>query len=195
MTTKRLLATFVIAAALAGCANVVKVGPGDTVVADRVALNIDGAWNQLTLHGSGTTATWTQDGITLDLLQFYVALKDGEALGPAATKEQRPLVFKATMQPHEIVSLFQGLYTRDGSTFSLDRLEPADFMGGKGFRFQYTVVRKFDDVKLSGVAWGAVRGNELFAMTFTAPRAGFFPRHEKRVEHIARTARLKDVKG
>jgi hypothetical protein len=191
MTLKRLFATFVIAAALGGCANVVKVGPGDTVVADRVALNIDDAWNQISLPGTGTAATWTQDGITLDLLQFYVSLKDGEALGPAAGREQRPLVFRSAMQPHEIVALFQGLYTRDGSAFSLDRLEPADFLGGKGFRFQYTVVRKFDDVKLSGVAWGAVRGNELFAMTFTAPRAGFYPRHAPRVEQIARTARLK----
>jgi hypothetical protein len=191
MNIRRILAPLVLAAVLAGCANVVKIGPGDTVVADRVAVNIDGAWNQLNLPGTATAATWTQDGITLDLLQFYVAVKDGVVLAPTAAKEQRPLVFKAGMQPHEIVALFQGLYTRDGSTFALDRLEPADFLGGSGFRFQYTVVRKEDDVKLSGVAWGAVRGNELFAMTFTAPRAGFFPRHEKRVEQIAKTARLK----
>jgi hypothetical protein len=189
--TRRFLASLVLAAVLAGCANVVKVGPGDTVVADRIALKIDGAWNQLNLPGRTTAATWTQDGITLDLLEFYVGLKDGQALGAAAAKEQRPLTFKAAMQPHEIVSLFQGLYTRDGSSFTLDRLEPAEFLGGSGFRFRYTVVRKADDVKVSGVAWGAVRNNELHAMTFTAPRAGFFGRHEKRVEEIAKSARLR----
>jgi hypothetical protein len=187
----RLLAALALAAFLAGCASVVKVGPGDTVVADRVAVSIDGAWNQLNLPGSATAATWTQDGITLDLLQFYVALKDGDALAPAASKEQRPLTFKASMQPHEIVALFQGLYTRDGSTFSLDKLEPAEFLGNNGFRFRYTLVRKADDVRVSGVAWGAVRNNELYAMTFTAPRLGFFVRHEKRVEQIAKSARLK----
>jgi hypothetical protein len=46
-------------------------------------------------------------------------------------------------------------------------------------------------VRVSGVAWGAVRNNELYAMTFTAPRLGFFVRHEKRVEQIAKSARLK----
>ncbi len=106
--SRKLFALFV-ALWLAGCANVVKVGPGDTIVANRVAV----------------------------------------------------------------------------------KLEPADFLGGKGFRFRYTVVRKADDVRLSGVAWGTVRDNELFALTFTAPRAGFFARHEKRVEEIARSARLK----
>jgi hypothetical protein len=188
----RKLVTLFVVVWLAGCANVVKVGPGDTAVADRVAVRIDGAWNQLNLPGASTSATWTQDGITLDLLQFYVGLKDGAALAPPAAKEQRPLAFKASMQPHEIVALFQGLYTRDGSTFTLDKLEPVDFLGGKGFCFHYTVVRKADDVRLAGVAWGAVRGNELYALTFTAPRAGFFARHEKRVEDIARSARLKN---
>jgi hypothetical protein len=189
--TRKFLAALAVTLALAGCANVVKVGPGETVVANRVAVNIDGAWNQLNLPGSSVAATWTQDGITLDLLQFYVGVKDGDTLAPTANKEQRPLVFKASMQPHEIVALFQGIYTRDGSTFTLERLDPAEFLGGKGFRFQYTVVRKFDDVKLSGVAWGSIRNNELHALTFTAPRAGFFPRHEKRVEQIAKSARLK----
>lgn len=189
-STRRLLASLVVAAALAGCANVVKVGPGDTVVGSRVALKLDGAWNQVNLPGAmGSTATWTQDGLSLDLLQFYVGVKDGDVVGPAAAKEQRPLTFKSSMQPHEIVALFQGLYTRDGSVFTLDRLEPADFLGAKGFRFSYTWVRKGDDVKLSGVAWAVVRNNELSAMTFTAPRAGFFPRHQPRVEQIAKYAR------
>jgi hypothetical protein len=190
---KRLLAALAFVVVLAGCASsgMVKVSPGETVVGDRVALTIEGAWNQLSIPGSGSTATWTQDGIPLDLLRFYVALKDGQALGGSGAKDQRPLTFKSTMQPHEIVSLFQGLYARDGSTFTLGKLEPAEFMGAKGFRFQYTVVRKSDDVTLSGVAWVVVQGHELYAMTFTAPRVGFYARHEVDVERIAKSARLK----
>jgi hypothetical protein len=95
------------------------------------------------------------------------------------------------MQPQEIIGLFQGLYTRDGSTFQSGRIDAVQFLGGPGFRFEYSVVRKFDDVQLSGVAWATVRGNELFALTFTAPRAGFFPRHRPRVEQVAASARLK----
>jgi len=44
---------------------------------------------------------------------------------------------------------------------------------------------------ISGVAWAAVINNELFAMTFTAPHLGFFPRHLPKVEQAAASARLK----
>ena len=188
---KKLLAAGVLLLVLAGCANVSKVAEGDAMVANRVALHLDTAWNQVNLPNQSSVTTWTMDGVTVDLLQFYVGVKDGQQIGAAPVKDQRPLNFKAGMLPHEIVSLFEGLYSRDGSSFTLDKLEPAEFMGEKGFRFRYTVVRKFDDVKLSGTAWGAVRNQELFVMTYTAPRAGFYPRYVSRVEQIAKSARLK----
>jgi hypothetical protein len=189
---KKLFATAIVLAALAGCANVAKIPPGDTVVGGRVALTLDTAWNQVNLPGDNSGATtWTMDGIALDLLQFYVGVKDGQRLGPPPVRDQRPIEFKAAMQAHEVVGLFQALYSRDGSAFSLEKLEPADFMGGKGFRFEYTVVRKVDNVKLSGLAWATVRNNELFAMTYTAPRIGFYPRHQAKVEQIAKSARIK----
>jgi hypothetical protein len=186
---KKLLSIAVLAAVLAGCANVTRIPAGDTLVAGKVALTLDAAWNQVNLPNQNNVTTWTMDGITVDQLQFYVGLKDGERLGPPPVRDQRPLEFKATMQAHEIVQLFQGLYSRDGSTFTMERLEPTDFMGQKGFRFQYTVVRKVDDVKLAGMAWAAVRNGELYAMTYTAPRAGFFQRHQASVEQIAKSAR------
>jgi hypothetical protein len=174
---------------LAGCANVAKVGPGDTVVADRLAVKLDAAWNHVNVPGL-PGVVWTQEGLALDALQFWVGVKDGQPLAPAG-KDQRPLTFRATMEPQELVALFQGAMSRDGSTFTLDKLEPATFLGGKGFRFQYTLVRKSDEVKLSGVGWGAVRGSELHAMTFNAPRLAFFPRHVAKVEQVAANARLK----
>jgi hypothetical protein len=187
---KRLL-WIVVAFALAGCAiPAIKVGPGSTVVGDKMTLSIDSAWNHLPTSRYPWTV-WTADGVAIDELRFWPGLKDGEALAPTANGDQRPLNFKATMQAHELVALFGSLYARDGSTFTLDKLEPADFVGVKGFRFRYSVVRYYDDVKLSGVAWAAVRNNELYAMTFTAPRIGFFPRYEKRLEQIAKSARLK----
>jgi hypothetical protein len=191
MITKHSFAALSLALLLAACATKpMKVGPGEAVVADKVALRIDGAWNQLPTQ-MGPWTLWTHDGLALDELRFWTGLKDGEAIASPMGKDQRPLAFKASMQPHELVALFGSLHSRDGSAFTLDRLEPAEFVGAKGFRFQYTVVRKTDDVKLSGVGWGAVHNNQLYAMTFTAPRAGFFGRHEKGVEQIAKSARLK----
>lgn len=188
-----------VALALGGCAagiKAVKVGPGETLVAGRLMVNIDEAWNQISFpHPAAPTTLWTVEGITIDNLEFYPGLKDGDLLAqntPGA-KTARPLTFKASMRPDEIVALYEGLYSRDGSVFTLDKLEPVEFADGKGFRFQFTVVRKSDDVKLSGMAWAAVRDNQLFAMTYTAPRLGFFPRYAARVEQIAKSVRIKKV--
>lgn len=189
MTMRRalLLSTLL---AVAGCANVAKVSTGDNAVGGRVLLTLDAAWNQVNLPGRSSPLLWTQDGITVDALELWVGIKDGANLVELA-KDKRPLTFRAGMQPHELVGLFEGAIGRDGSTFTLDKLEPADFLGGTGIRFEYTVLRKVDDVRLSGVGWAAVRNGELFAMTFAAPRLGFFPRHRDKVEQAARSARIK----
>lgn len=186
---KRLLLC-VLALVLAGCAQMTKVGPGETVVDGKLVVKLDGSWNQSALKVVPTATTWTVDGLSVDRLHFFVGLPDGATLAPVA-KDARPLVFKAAMPAHEIVSLYQGLLTRDGSSFTLSRLEPVEFLGAPGFRFEYLLVRKGDDVRLQGVAYGVVRDRQLYLMDYAAPRLGFFPRHRPQVELIARGARLK----
>lgn len=193
---QRILVALATVVVLAGCAApITKVGAGPVVLAERMNVQGDAAWNQLPAHLSGqapATATWTVDGLGLDTMNFYVGVKDGTQMGTMPQgKDARQIVFKAAMQPHEVVTIFGNLYSRDGSSFTLDKLESAEFLGGRGFRFQYTVVRKVDEVKLSGLGWATVRGGELHAMTFTAPQKGFFPRHVTKVEKIAATAALK----
>lgn len=183
----------IVALALAGCAQVVRVNPGEAVIAERIGVPTDAAWNQFggQFGGSNAAALWTREGLTIDQLNFYVGLKDGDLLAANPGKDRRPLAFKATMQPHEVVALFEALYTRDGSSFKLDKLAATDFLGQPGWRAQYTVVRKFDDVKLTGSAWATVRNAELFAMTFTAPSVGFYARQIAKVEQVATAARFK----
>ncbi len=64
-------------------------------------------------------------------------------------------------------------------------------MGAPGFRFEFSGIRKIDDVRLAGVAWAVVRNGELYAITYTAPRLAFFGQHLKSAEAIAASARLK----
>jgi hypothetical protein len=184
-----LLAAFV----LAGCANVSKVATGEAVVKNRLAVTVEAPWNQFNRGIADNTPTWTFEGITVDALQFYVGIKDGELIAPTPSggKGALPLAFKSSMQPADVVSLYQGLFTRDGSSFTLDKLEPAEFVGTRGFRFEYALTRKLDEVRLRGVAWGAVRNGELFLINYSAPRLGFFPRYVPQVEKIAQGARVK----
>ena len=187
---KRIL-ILMVSAVLAGCATMAKVDSGQQVVSDRLVVDLDGPWNRFTRGVE--VPTWTVEGFTVDRLQFFVAVKDGQpnADRPRGAKEQRPLTFHASMKAHEIVALFEGLYTQDGSTFTLDRIDPVTFVGEPGFRFSYTLIRRGDDVKLSGVGYGAVHTGELTVISYSAPRLGFFPRYQAQIDKMAMGARLK----
>ena len=187
------LAVLTVSLLLAACAAPVsRVEVGETTVGKRMAVKVDAAWNQF---GGGLTAgvpTWTMEGITIDALRFYTDIKDGQTFGPSnPPKGRQPLVFKASMQPADIVAMFQSLQTQDGSSFALDKLEPAEFLGGTGFRFEYSAVRKVDEVPLKGVAYGRVRDGELFLVSYSAPRLVFFPRYQPRVESLIKSVSLK----
>lgn len=176
----------------AGCVAVTKVETGQTVVSERLVLNVASSWNRFERGQADNTPTWTKEGITVDALQFYVGVKEGQVIssGPRDSKDA-PLTFKAGMQPAEVVALFQAMHTRTGSTFSLDKLEPTEFVGSKGFRYEFSVTRKVDDVMLRGVAYGAIRNGELFVISYTAPRLAFFAKYVQQVEALARGATVK----
>ncbi|MDN3546589.1 MAG: hypothetical protein ACK4S6_20385 [Roseateles asaccharophilus] len=187
------LAVLSLALLFGGCASVSKVATGDAVVGERMTLKLDTAWNQFGAAMTNNIPTWTVEGVTVDALQFYVGIKDGQRLAEtsSAEKSQKPLIFKSGMQPADVVSLYEAMLTRDGSSFQLEKLEPAEFLGGTGFRFEYSLNRKVDDVPMRGLAYGAVRKGELFVIHYSAPRLVFFPRYVGRVEGLVRSAQLR----
>ena len=190
-SVQRLAAVLVILLA-AGCAQVSHVQTGDVVVRDRLTVTVDKSWNQFESALGDNVPTWTQDGFTVDALRFYVGLADGDLLAPTPSepKGQQPLTFKSNMRPAQIVTLFETYYSRGGSTFTLNNLSPAHFAGGDGFRFEFSSIRKHDEVKLRGIGWGTVRDGRLYAITYAAPRLSFFDRHRGSAEAIANSARI-----
>lgn len=184
---------------LAACVSAVKVESGERAVGERLVFNIDGAWNQINAPGIGPAQVWTMEGLPVDQLRVYSGIKDGEAInasganvaGDSGDSTRKGFIFRSNMQPDEVVSLFEGMVTRDGSTFKLDRLQPAKFGGARGFRFDYSVTRKIDSVQLSGIGYATVDKGQLFAIVYLAPRLTFFPRHKAKVEQIAQSAKLK----
>jgi hypothetical protein len=187
------LLTALLLVLLAGCAQVAikKMAVGDQAIGERMMVVLDGAWNRVTAPGMGPAQTWTMEGLPVDQLLIYAGIKDGEAIhAQAAGSQLKTFNFRSTMQPDEIVAMFEGMLSRDGSSFKLAKLEPSTFGGGKGLRFEYSVVRKIDNVQLSGVGFATVSNGELFAMLYSAPRLGFFPRHQPQVEQIARSAKV-----
>jgi hypothetical protein len=181
---------------LAACATmkppaVVKVEPGQQSVSDKLELQLEGPWNRFTHTDKDAILTWTVEGFAVDRLQFFIAIKDGADIVKRDAKEQSRLTFHSSMQPQEVVALFQGLLTARGSTFTLEKLEPITFLGEDGFRFRYSLKRRGDDVRLAGVGYGAIHQGELTVILYSAPRLGFFPRYEAQIEKMALSARLK----
>lgn len=192
-TLRGRLAALSISLLLAACAApVTRVEVGEVTVGKRLSVKVDAAWNQF---GGGLTAgipTWTMEGVTVDALRFYTDVKDGDIFGPAnPPKGRQPVIFRASMQPTDVVAMFQSLQTQDGSTFQLDKLEPVEFLGGTGFRFEYSSVRKVDEVPLKGVAYGRVRDGQLYLVSYSAPRLVFFPRYQPRVESLIKSVSLR----
>jgi len=183
--------------ALASCAPMVMVAPGPAAVRDDFSVTVDSIWNRLTYPGivfmaPGASEIWTAEGIPLDVLAFYIGVREGDALGRVLERGGKPLAsYRAGMTPHEIVELYEQLVTQDGSAFTLGRLAPHRFGGADGFRFEYALTRKHDGLALSGVAYGAVIGKRLTLMAFTAPRMYYFAKYLPRVEAMAGTAQIK----
>lgn len=184
-------------ALLAACvrpATWVGLAQGEVVVCGRLVVRHDGAWSRLEGADEPKHDVWTSDGLPLDQLHFHTALADGESL---VVLKDRPADkglprFRPDMQAQEVVELYGAFAARDGSAFMLEKLAPARFGGEEGFRFEFSRVRKGDEVRTRGVGYGAIRKGELFLMVFEAPRIHYFAKHLARVEELARSARIRD---
>lgn len=191
-----LLATGFLIALIAGCASVVKV-EGEQTLKGRLTVRVGQAWNKVAVPGEAQPfESWTQDGLALDHLRLWAGMRPGEALmagaQPAAgQRAARVPVFRAGMAPDQLANLFEVLYSADGSQVQVTRIEPAPFVGEQGLRFELAIIRKRDEVQMSVVGWAAVRRDELFAVTYAAPRMGFFPRGRAGAEAVAASARIR----
>lgn len=181
---------------LAGCAQLVKVEPGQVTVKEALSLKTDIAWNRFELLqfplsvAPGASEVWTQDGITLDALAFFVGVGQGQTLGQAIGGKKLP-AFRGSMTPGEIVELYEQMATQDGSAFALKRLAPGRFGGQPGFRFEHTLTRRSDGVLLKGVAQGAVVKDKLYLVAFTAPAIYYFDHRLSQVEALLASIQVK----
>lgn len=183
-------------ALLSACTSIVKV-EGDQVVNGRLAVRVTEAWNKVSAPGNPQPyETWTQEGLPLDHLRLWAALRDGQSLvtppknaANTATPPRLP-TFTRGMQADALVQLFEILYSQDGSIVTMNKVEPATFAGEPGVHFEFSLTRKGDGVEMKGLGWASVRKDELYAASFVAPKKSFFPRLAPKAEGIIRTARI-----
>lgn len=192
-----------LALVLAACANVQRL-QGEQVVNERLAVHVSGGWNKVSDPWEvDPYDTWTQEGIPLDHLRLWGGVRPGQPLmtkyalfsREEDAKAPRVPTFRPGLTPEKLVSLFEELYATAGPV-SVTKVEPTVFAGLKGVRFEFTLARRSDDLRMRGVGWAAVRpdpmwGEELYAATFVAPRLGFYDRLLPAAEAVVKTARVR----
>jgi hypothetical protein len=203
----RRLAIALLALVLAACASIEKMD-GEQVVNDRLVVHVPGAWNKVIDRWEvAPYDTWTQEGIPLDHLRFWGGVRPGQPLvvkyamysrAPDA-REPRVPTFRPGLTPEKLVRLFEELYATAG-TVTVTKVEPTVFAGQKGVRFEFTLLRRRDDLEMRGVAWVATRpdevyGEELYAAAFVAPKLAFFSRLLPMAEAVVNTAQVRARAG
>lgn len=193
----RVLAALLLACLLVACTTIAKVD-GEQVVGGKLAVTLPEAWNKVTDPWErGRYDMWTQEGIALDHLRLWAGLRPGESLVARPTvlfrapgeKDPRYPTFTTGLRPHRLVNLFEQVYANDG-VVQVTRMEPAVFAGRPGVRFEFTLVRRADDLVLQGVGWAAEHRGELYAATFAAPKLAFYSRLLPMAEAVVRSARI-----
>ena len=179
---------------LSSCANVVKVESGEFKVSDHMSLTLNGSWNQLNVPTLKPAIVWSMEGVTVDQLLLYSDLKEGDTLLPSSifdNEKNKKFIFHSNMDTTQLASLFEAKFSADGSIFNLDKIEPKLISKQKGVKFEFSLIRKTDNVKLQGVAYCVVFNNQLYALIYQAPKLTFFNRYKVEIEKMASTINLK----
>jgi hypothetical protein len=133
-------------------------------------------WNRLSARPGRAGEVWTLDSDTLNNVTYYAGVEADRTLMREVDRRNRPLPrFSSTMLLADVPTLLENSYRvgRSVTVFSMDQVEPAQFAGQSGVRFNYSYTSE-DEVRRRGEAYGAIVGGRLYLVTFEAPQIHFF---------------------
>jgi hypothetical protein len=194
MTKTRLLSALAIFL-LAGCAAYGLVKPERQTVGGVISVQPGIAWNKVAVQNyQGKIEVWTLDGPALNTLMFFTGVADGEPLFSArgqGAKQDKPPVFRATMNPVDIQELLEATVARTFQTTIVEGhdLKPAPVASGRGFRFEIRMVGR-DEVERDGVFVGTIRDRKLYGAWFQGAKLHYFARYLPEFENIVASAQL-----
>jgi len=197
MNRSRLL---VVATALlaAGCATpYTLVQPERQTVGGVISIQPGTKWNKMTSSGfRGNVEVWTLDGPALNTLVFFTGVPDGEPLFARAQaagqgQQEKPAVFRATMNPVEVQELLEATVTRYFQTTIVEgrNLKPAPVANGQGFRFETRFIAR-DEVEHEGVFVGTVRNGKLYGAWFQGAKLHYFNRYLPEFDRLLASAQF-----
>lgn len=168
---------------LAGCAPFELVNPGRQTVGNVISVQPALKWNKVVNHNyEGKVEVWTIDGPVLNTLLFFTGVPDGEPLftqrAAGSGQQEKPPVFRASMNPVEIQELLEATIARYFQTTLAEgrNLKPVPVADGKGFRFNTRFVGR-DEVERDGVFVGTIRSKKLYGAWFQGAKLHYYDRY------------------
>lgn len=163
-----------------GCASIgiTMKSPGRHEIGSSYSISTSRSWS----HISGPPETWTIDGPALGMLRIWAALEDGDTL--FVHGEQSFRQFRSSFSPVEVAELVADTIETlaSGADVETTGFEPMAFGANDGFRFNIRYVQ--DGLPYKGMAAGAIRGDKLDLLLYTAPAEYYFDLYAPEVENI-----------
>jgi hypothetical protein len=193
----RALTVVVLAAILLpGCVTTYTlVEPKRQTIAGVISVEPGTQWNKVSRHNyRGNVELWTLDGPTLNTLLFFTGVADGAPLfTPArgAAPDDKPPVFRATMNPLEVQELLEDTAARYFRTTLAESgaLKATPVAQGEGFRFETRLVGR-DEVERDGVFVGTIRNQKLYGAWFQGARLHYYGRYLPEFDRLLASAQL-----
>ena len=170
------------------------VDPGESreVAGSGLMVTAPDEWNRSTQRPTRRTEIWTKDGNTLNELDFWLAVKPGEALFRERSKKKDPLPrFDANMLPTDLVEFFEDTARKvlGGSLVEAHEVRPATLAGHPAVEFDWSYTGS-DEVDRKGLVRAAVIDGRLYMINFDAPKLHYFDAHVNEARAVMDSARF-----
>jgi hypothetical protein len=187
-----------ILALVAACTPFTLVAPERQIVGGVISVQPGMKWNKITTPAyRGNVEAWTLDGPTLNTLLFFTGVPDGEPLftraagATQAAQQEKPAVFRSTMNPVEVQELLEATMARyfQSTLAEARNLKPAPVANAQGFRFETRLVGR-DEVERDGVFVGTIRNGKLYGAWFQGAKLHYFKRYLPEFDQMVASAQL-----
>lgn len=179
----------VCALMLSACNQYTLVKPG-LVEVQQIAVSPTKPWNSApSVDGIGGYPTWTTDGVILNSVTFFPAIRNGNPLFKSSRDDPYP-VFTTDLLPNEIVEIIESSVAKElGATISgRSGLKPLMIDGNPGFQSSFDFIA--GDVPRRAFVAGAVKGESLYLMLYQATDLYYYDKYLGDVMSMAAGMRL-----
>ncbi len=174
---------------LSACNQYTLVQPGFVEVR-QIAVSPTNPWNAApSVDSIGGYPTWTTDGIMLNSITFFPAIKNGQPLFKSRRDDPYP-VFTTDLLPNEIVEIVESSIAKelDATISGRGGLKPLLIDGNPGFQSSFEFIA--GDVPRRAFLAGAVKEDALYLMLYQATDLYYYEKYLEDVTSMAAGMRL-----